>query len=72
MNQDVKRALTIAVLVLTTSCGLGPDAAACRVQRQELEQMETDLDAAAAQRKDLAPYVAAIEKAKAAAEAAGC
>jgi hypothetical protein len=71
MNEDVKRALTIAFLALT-ACGLGPDAAACRVQQQELGQMEADLDAAAAQREDLAPYVAAIEKARAAAEAAGC
>lgn len=71
MNQDVKRVLIIALLVLT-ACGLGPSASGCRVQQQNLEEMEADLQAAAAQRKDLAPYVEAIEKARAAAAAASC
>ena len=68
----MRRVLTIAALVLSAACGLGPDASACRVQQQNLEQMEAELNAAAAQRKDLAPYVAAIEKARTVAEAAGC
>lgn len=68
----MKRPLTIALLVLSTACGAGPSASACRVQEQDLERMEAELDAAAAQREDLAPYVAAIEQARAAAEAAGC
>jgi hypothetical protein len=68
----MRRALTIAALMLSTACGLGPDASACRVQQQNLEQMEAELNAAAAQREDLAPYVAAIEKARAVADAAGC
>ena len=72
MTQDMRRALTIAALVLSTACGLGPEAAACRVQQRNVEQMEAELDAAAAQRKDLAPYVEAIEKARAVADAAGC
>jgi hypothetical protein len=68
----MRRALTIAILILSTACGLGRDASACRVQQRNLEQMEAELDAAAAQRKDLAPYVEAIEKARAVADAAGC
>jgi hypothetical protein len=71
MNEDVKRFLVIALLVLT-ACGLGPSASGCRVQQQNLEEMEADLQAAVSQRKDLAPYVAAIEQARAAAAAAGC
>jgi hypothetical protein len=71
MNEDVKRTLIVALLVLT-ACGLGPSASGCRVQQQSLEEMEAGLQTAAAQRKDLAPYVAAIEQARAAAAAAGC
>jgi hypothetical protein len=69
---NVKRAVTIALLVLTTSCGLGPSQGACESQNRELRQMQAQLDEAAARRQDLAPYVAAIEQARAAAEAAGC
>jgi hypothetical protein len=68
----VKRVLAISVLLLTTSCGLGPDRAACESHRQELERMQAELDAAAEQRQDLATYVAAIEKARQVTEAAGC
>jgi hypothetical protein len=68
----VKRVLAITLLLLTTSCGLGPDKAACESHRQELERMQADLDAAAEQRQDLAPYVAAIAQARRVADAAGC
>lgn len=68
----MKRPLTIAALLLMTSCGLGPDRAACENHRQELARMEAELDAATQQRQDLAPYVAAIEKARQVADAAGC
>ena len=72
MTDDMRRALAVALLLLSAGCGLGPDASACRVQRQNLKAMEAELQAAAAQRKDLGPYVAAIEKARATADAAGC
>ncbi|MGH2683366.1 MAG: hypothetical protein ACRDIX_09065 [Actinomycetota bacterium] len=68
----MKRAFTILLLVLTTSCGLGPDRAACESHRRELDRMKAQLDAAGSRSQDVAPYVAAIERARAAAEAAGC
>jgi hypothetical protein len=37
MTLGMRRALTIAVLVLSTAWGLGPDASACRVQQQNLD-----------------------------------
>ena len=68
----MKRSLTISLLVLATACGLGPSQAACESHRQELERMQAQMDAAASQRQELAPYVAAIERVRAATEAAGC
>jgi hypothetical protein len=71
VRNDVKRTLIISLLVLT-GCGLGPSQAACESHRQELDRMQAQMETAAAQRQDLAPYVAAIERVRAAAEAAGC
>jgi hypothetical protein len=72
MTEVVKRAVTIALLVLATSCGLGPSQGACESHTRELRRMQAQLDEAAARRQDLAPYVTAIERARATAEAAGC
>jgi hypothetical protein len=68
----VKRVRTISLLVLATACGLGPSPAACESHRRELDRMQAQMENAASQRQDLAPYVAAIERVRAAAEAAGC
>lgn len=66
------RRLAVVALLVATSCGLGPSAAACDGLARQIREAEADMQAAAAQRSDLKPYLDAVREAREAAEAAGC